>query len=137
MTAAVIREDAAWRTPFAKVRTPDDLVTAASRVTGFSLPPEALAGSLKILDQMPFFAPSPAGWPDKAENWISPEAVLRRAEWCQSFAQRMPEPGDPVELAQAALGEALPEETLQAIRLAPRRRAGVALLLASPQVQRR
>jgi uncharacterized protein (DUF1800 family) len=137
VTAAVVREDAAWRTPFAKVRTPGELVIAASRVTGFSLPPEALVGSLKTLDQMPFFAPSPAGWPDKAENWVSPEAVLRRAEWCQSFTERMPEPGDPVALAQEALGETLPEETLQAIRLAPSRRAGVALLLASPQFQRR
>ena len=40
-------------------------------------------------------------------------------------------------LAAAAFGEALPEETMQAIRLAPSRRAGLALLFASPQFQRR
>ena len=113
------------------------MVIAACRVTGFTPPPEMLVNSLRQLDQMPFFAPSPAGWPDAAVNWVSPESVLRRAEWCQTFAARMPDPPDPVELAQAAFGEALPEETLQAIRLAPDRRAGVALLLASPQFQRR
>jgi uncharacterized protein (DUF1800 family) len=137
VTTAVVKEDAAWRTPFAKVRTPEELVLAAARVTGFTLPPEALVGSLKQLDQMPFFAPSPQGWPDKAANWVSPEAVLRRAQWCQSFAERVPDPPDPVMLAEAALGEALPEDAMQAIRRAPSRRAGLALLLASPQFQRR
>jgi uncharacterized protein (DUF1800 family) len=86
---------------------------------------------------MPFFAPSPAGWPDTAADWISPEAVLRRAEWSESFADRLPEKPDPVALAQFAFGDALPEETAQTIRRAPSRRDGVALLLASPEFQRR
>ena len=137
VTAAVVKEDAAWQTPFAKLRTPTEMVIAAARVTGFTPPPEMLVGGLKQLDQMPFFAPSPAGWPDAAANWISPEAVLRRAQWCETFAARMADPPDPVELANAAFGDALPDETLQAIRRAPSRRTGVALLLASPQFQRR
>ncbi len=137
VTAAVVKEGAAWRAPFAKLRTPTEMVIAAARVTGFTPPPEMLVGSLKQLNQMPFFAPSPAGWPDAAANWISPEAVLRRAQWCETFTGRMPDPPDPVELADAAFGDTLPDETLQAIRRAPSRRTGVALLLASPQFQRR
>jgi uncharacterized protein (DUF1800 family) len=137
VTAAVLREDALWRKPFAKLRTPGEMVIAACRVTGFTPPPQMLAASLRQLDQLPFAAPSPAGWPDTAADWLSPEAVLRRADWCQSFASHLPEPPDPVELAAASYGEALPEETLVAIRRAPARRLGVALLLASPQFQRR
>jgi uncharacterized protein (DUF1800 family) len=137
VTAAVVKEDAAWKTPFAKLRTPTEMVIAAMRVTGFSPPPEMVVNALKQLDQMPFFAPSPAGWPDAAANWVSPEAVLRRAQWCEAFAERLPDPPDPVVLADAAFAEALPEETLQAIRRAPSRRTGLALLLASPQFQRR
>jgi uncharacterized protein (DUF1800 family) len=137
VSAAVVTEEALWRTPFAKLRTPEEMVIAACRVTGFAPPPPLLAASLRLLDQMPFFAPSPAGWPDTAANWISPETVLRRAQWCQSFADRLPEPPDPVALAEASFGEALPEETAQAVRRAPSRRIGVALLLASPQFQRR
>jgi len=72
-----------------------------------------------------------------AATWISPEAVLRRAQWCQAYSERMPDPPDPVALAAAALGDALPEDTAQAIRRAPSRRAGLALLFASPQFQRR
>jgi uncharacterized protein (DUF1800 family) len=135
---AVIREDAAWKTPFAKVRTPTELIVAACRVT--SLPPlsgQVLAGSLHVLDQTPFVARSPAGWPDEASAWISPESVLRRAEWCQAFAARLPDPPDPTAIAEASFATLLPEETGQAIRRAPSRRIGLALLLASPQFQRR
>jgi uncharacterized protein (DUF1800 family) len=138
VTAAVASEAAAWQQPFAKVRTPTDLVIAACRACGLGpLPPEALVGTLRVLDQPAFVAPSPAGWPDVASAWISPESVLRRAEWCQTFANRLPDPPDPLELAAASLGDAVPAETIDAVRLAPSRRVGLALLLASPQFQRR
>jgi uncharacterized protein (DUF1800 family) len=136
--AAVVGEDAVWRTPFAKVRTPTELVIAACRATSLPpLPAQALVGGLRVLDQTPFVAPSPAGWPDEASAWISPESVLRRAEWCQAFAERLPDPPDPMAIAEASFGALLPEETAQAIRRAPSRRVGLALLLASPQFQRR
>jgi uncharacterized protein (DUF1800 family) len=136
--AAVIAEPAVWRQPFAKVKTPTELVVAAFRAGGLgNVPAEGLVGSLRVLDQPAFVAPSPAGWPDVASAWISPEAVLRRAEWCQAFANRLADPPDPLAVASASLGDALPEETQQAIRRAPDRRTGLALLLASPQFQRR
>jgi uncharacterized protein (DUF1800 family) len=135
---AVIAEPAAWQLPFAKVKTPAELVVAACRASGLKdVPAEGIVGSLRVLDQPAFVAPSPAGWPDVAASWISPEAVLRRAEWCQAFANRLADPPDPVAITSSCLGDALPEETLQAIRRAPDRRVGLALLLASPQFQRR
>jgi uncharacterized protein (DUF1800 family) len=137
VTAAVVKDEAAWRTPLAKLRAPEEMVLAAQRVAGFALPAEPLANGLKLLDQMPFFAPSPAGWPDAAANWVSPEAVLRRAQWCESFAQRVPDPPEPLAVAEAAFGPTLAAETAEAIRRAPSRRAGLALLLASPEFQRR
>jgi len=135
---AVIAEPAAWQTPFAKIKTPTELVIAACRASGLNdVPGEGLVGSLRVLGQPAFIAPSPAGWPDVASAWVSPEAVLRRAEWCQAFANRLPDPPDPVAIASSSLGDALPEDTQQAIRRAPDRRIGLALLLASPQFQRR
>ena len=137
MTTAVIDTDALWAKPFDKFRTPDDLVIAACRSTGFTPPAPMLAQSLKNLNQLPFYAPSPAGWPDDAASWVSPESVLRRAEWCETYANRLPDPPDPIEVADASLGEALHDDTLQAIRRAPSRRDGLALLFASPEFQRR
>ncbi len=137
VTEAVVREDAAWREAFGKVRAPEDLLVAACRVTGFVPPAPMLVANLHGLDQQSYFAPSPAGWPDKAGDWIGPESVVRRAEWCRAFTQRIPDPPDAMTLADAMFGEALPAETMQAIRAAPSRRDGLALLLASPEFQRR
>ena len=134
--AAVIREDAAWK-PFTKVRTPDELLVAACRVTGFTPPAPFQVQTLHVLDQQPFFAPQPEGWPDQAKDWIGPESVLHRADCCQSFAARLPNPPDPVALADAVFGETLPDDTAQAIKRAASRREGLALLIASSEFQRR
>jgi uncharacterized protein (DUF1800 family) len=137
VTAAVVREEAAWKTPLSKLRTPDDLLVSACRVSGFTPPAPMLVNSLHVLDQQPFFAPSPAGWPDLAGEWIGPESVLHRIEWCQLYSARVPDPPDPESLADSVFGEMLPDETGQAIRRAASRREGLALLLAAPQFQRR
>src|SRR5665213_1397231 len=134
---AVVETKDIWDKPFAKYRTPDDLVVSACRVAGFTPEAPMLVQSLKNLDQMPFYAPSPAGWPDAAAAWVSPESVLKRAEWCGNFAARIPNPPDPAQLADAVLGEAMPAETLEAIRRAPSRRDGLALLFAAPEFQKR
>jgi uncharacterized protein (DUF1800 family) len=136
VTQAVIREDAAWQ-PLAKVRTPEDLLIASCRVTGFTPPPPFQVQTLHILDQQPFFAPQPEGWSDQAKDWIGPESVLHRADCCENFAGRVPNPPDPAALADDVFGEALPDEAAQAIRRAASRREGLALLIASPQFQRR
>ncbi len=137
VTAAVVAEDAVWQTPFAKLRTPTDMLIAACRVAGFTPQPAMLVATLHMLDQQPFFAPQPSGWPDDAASWAAPEAVLRRAQWCEAFAGRIPDPPDPVILAEASLGPALSSETREAIARAPSRRDGFALALASPEFQRR
>ena len=137
MTAAVVNEDAVWRTPFAKFRTPTDMVIAACRAVGFTPQPMLLAASLRLLDQQPFYAPQPSGWPDDAASWAAPEAVLRRAQWCEAFADKLPDVPDPVVLVEASLGPSLSAETRDAVARAPSRRAGLALALASPEFQRR
>ncbi|HEV8016110.1 MAG TPA: DUF1800 domain-containing protein [Stellaceae bacterium] len=136
VTAAIVREDAAWK-PFVKVRTPDELLIATCRVTGFTPPPPFQVQTLHVLDQQPFFAPSPEGWSDRASDWIGPESVLHRADCCQNFAGRVPDPPDPAALAEAVFGETLPDDTAQAVKRAASRREGLALLIASPEFQRR
>jgi uncharacterized protein (DUF1800 family) len=137
VTLAVLREDAVWREPFAKVRTPTELVISAYRSVGTVPEPGLAFMALKKLDQPPFFAPSPAGWPDVASAWVSPESVLRRTEWCQTFAERLADVPDPVDVMANGFGEALPEDVQRAVKRAPDKRAGLALLIASPQFQRR
>jgi uncharacterized protein (DUF1800 family) len=63
--------------------------------------------------------------------------VVRRTEWCQTFAERLADIPDPVAVMTSCFAEALPEEVQSAVRRAPDKRAGLALLIASPQFQRR
>ena len=137
VTRALMREEAAWRAPYAKLRTPNDLLVSAYRAVGVVPPPEQVTAMLKTLGQMPFLAPSPAGWPDSASDWISPESVVRRADWCQVFAQRLDQPPDPLAVMQNTFGDTLPQEVQQAVQHAPDKRMALALLTASPQFQRR
>jgi len=137
VTLAVAHEEAAWREPLGKLRTPNELVIAAYRVVGQAPKAGEAFVTLKNLDQPAFLAPSPAGWPDVASAWVSPESTVRRIEWAQTFAQRLPDPPDPVDVMADAFGEVLPEELQQAVRRAPDKRMALALLVASPQFQRR
>ncbi len=134
---------AAW-TPLSKLRSPLDLVLAAIRGSG--LPPGPpnddnpkrvnVAGILQGLGQGPFNAPQPDGWPDRAAGWAAPEAMLRRVDWAYGFAGRSALP-EPVQYADTVLGPLLTEPTSTEIRRAGSRRDGIALLLASPEFQRR
>jgi uncharacterized protein (DUF1800 family) len=79
-------------------------------------------------------APSPAGWGDDSASWVGPEAVLRRVEWCQSFAERADAALDPVSVAEGAFVQA---STRNTVSLAESRPMALAMVLASPEFQRR
>ena len=48
----------------------------------------ALAAGSTALGQRTHAAPSPAGWPDRAEEWLGPDAVWKRVEWATRVADR-------------------------------------------------
>ena len=95
-----------------------------------------VTGILQGLGQGPFGAPQPVGWPDRAAEWAAPEAMLRRVDWAYGFAGRTNLP-EPMQFAETTLGPLLSDATGTEIRRAGSRRDGVALLLASPEFQRR
>ncbi|MBI3512603.1 MAG: DUF1800 domain-containing protein, partial [Proteobacteria bacterium] len=82
VTRALVALPEAWPASPSKIKTPNDLVVSAFRALGgYSGEPLRLVQILAVLDQSPFGAPSPAGWPDKAAEWIGPEATMKRIEW--------------------------------------------------------
>src|SRR5215470_5579228 len=137
ITRAVVAAPEAWSDPLAKVKTPDELVVSALRLTTFDGSPDKLVAALTLLGQTPFAAPSPAGWPDDAAGWIGPEASLQRIEWSMQLAQRLPRDLSPLALADATIAPVAARDTLQAIERAPEAREAIALLFASPEFQRR
>ena len=138
LARALIEAPEAWRDPLAKVKTPYDLVVSLVRATGFTpQEPRVLVQSQRLLGQAPFAAPSPAGWPDRATDWLSPEALMHRIEWADRAAQK---------LAGTISAEALVEETIAPVASPATRQtiAGadgaakkLALVFASREFQRR
>ncbi|HEY6431181.1 MAG TPA: DUF1800 domain-containing protein [Acetobacteraceae bacterium] len=132
----LIGMESAWR-PDAKLRSPLDFTVATLRALNPpSITPQAL-GALGLLGQPLWSAPQPNGWPDRAADWATPEGMLRRIDFAYSIAGRAGGQADPVALADATLGPLLRPATQDAIRRAGSRRDAVALLLASPEFQRR
>lgn len=137
LARALVDLPEAWRDPLAKVKTPNELVLSAYRLLGPPDQPRRMLGPLRLLGQVPFSAPSPAGWPDRAEGWIGPESVLRRIELMGLLAKRRAGRIDPSGMADAAFGPVAAAETVTAVRRAESRREALALVLSSREFQRR
>ncbi|MCC7045106.1 MAG: DUF1800 domain-containing protein [Alphaproteobacteria bacterium] len=139
LARAVVEDDQAWAAPLSKVRQPGELVVAALRATGLPAKVDGrpILGALRRLGQAPFAAPSPAGWPDTADDWVAPEAMVRRVEWASALAQRLPGDHAPMTLFEQTIGPAASAETRQAVERAPSARDGLALVFAAPEFQRR
>jgi uncharacterized protein (DUF1800 family) len=144
LAEAVIEDDACWQAGQNKMRAPVEYVTAAVRaIAGQSEQPlreQALRGLMqatRLMGQFPFGAPSPKGWPDDAKSWAGPDAMLERVEWAHALASRIPTRIDPVALASDVLGPLVTQPTLDAVSRAETPVQGLALLLSSPEFQKR
>jgi uncharacterized protein (DUF1800 family) len=124
--------------PGAKIQDAGGIPPFISRALNAPPPdPRQLFTGYVALGQAPFAAPSPAGWPDQAEDWASPDAVLKRLDFASSLAERVGQAGRPRERAPLVLGERLSADTALAIARAESAEQGLTLLLMSPEFQRR
>jgi len=128
----------AWANPPSKFKTPHEFLVSTFRMFDFvPTEPREIAASFELLGQRPYSPGSPAGWPDTADRWDGPDAILRRIEWADAVGQKVGARYQPLELAAQAMGESLKEVTRTAIARAASAAQGVTLLLASPEFQRR
>ena len=70
-------------------------------------------------------------------SWAAPDAIIKRMAWAQTFAAAAIADRDPGRLASEALGARLSAPTATAIARSETRAEGLALLLMSPEFQRR
>jgi uncharacterized protein (DUF1800 family) len=131
--AALLYLEAAWDGSARKLRTPEEYVIAVMRALRPQNAGKTALAAVQVLGQVPFTAPSPAGWPDSAEYWSGPDALMKRIEWANSLSQRLPSSHDARLLAAQLLP---PDASLQReVSRAESPRQALALLLASPAFQ--
>ena len=123
-----------------KFKRPEELLLSAHRMLKLPLGGPALEAAvqaLQALGQPPGRAPSPQGWPDRSEDWLSPDALYKRVLWAERFAARHASAADARALSRLAYGEDLGEATRLQIERADSGAQALALWLASPEFQRR
>jgi uncharacterized protein (DUF1800 family) len=146
LAESIVNDPAAWGADQKKMRTPIEFVTAAMRLTGWSLSGDGdrqhhqlrrLIASVRVMGEVPFNAPSPQGWPDNADSWNGADAMLSRIQWAKDFSNELSGSLSAGAAAEAALGPLLRPATKTAMAGASSQREAFALLLASPEFQRR
>ncbi len=134
---ALVALDVAWGAEQRKFKPPEEyLVSVLRAVPELPFEPQQPVRLLELMGQRPYAAPSPAGWPDDAQSWASPDGLMKRIEFADLVARTLPV-RDAAALAGESLGGLATPDLLRAIGRAESRRQGVALLLASPQFMRR
>jgi len=135
---ALVRLPEAWSPPLTKVRDPLDYVLAVGRGLGLgAAEADGMAHAVASLGQPLWTAPQPNGWPDTAEEWAQPEALLHRIQWANAMAGRAAQRRDPRQFAEATLGPLATPETLREAARAGSPQDALTLVLVSPEFQRR
>ena len=136
--AALIEAPEAWDAQMRKFKTPEDFVFSTWRALNVSpRQPEEVVRSFDLLGQRQYTPGSPAGWPDTSKSWDGSDALMHRVLWASRAASRYERGTDPVDLAASSLGNYARAETVTALRRASSSSQALALLLMSPEFQRR
>ncbi|HEV2270026.1 MAG TPA: DUF1800 domain-containing protein [Steroidobacteraceae bacterium] len=135
---ALLESPEAWQQPAAKYKTPSDFIVSSFR--GLQLPVtanKAPIGLFQLLGQRVWAPGSPAGWPDRSEDWDGASELLQRIEWADAVGQRIGSRRNAMELAPQMLGSVLTAATREAIAHAESAAQAIVLLLAAPEFMRR
>ncbi|HEY2684586.1 MAG TPA: DUF1800 domain-containing protein [Steroidobacteraceae bacterium] len=128
----------AWNERQVKYKTPEDLVFSSFRALNISpAQPEEVVKSFELLGQRQYTPGSPAGWPDSAKSWDGSDALMHRVLFASRLAARYERGADPLDVASSSLGRYASGDTITAVRRAASPAQGLALLLMSPEFQRR
>lgn len=136
---ALLEAPQTWQPAPRKLKTPAEFVISTYRLLGLGAGPleRTPDAGIGALGQRLQAAPSPAGWPDREDDWLGPDAVWKRVEWATRVAERLGRQTDARQLARQALGPRLTQATAQQLERAADGPQALALLLMSPEFQRR
>jgi uncharacterized protein (DUF1800 family) len=136
--AALIDDELAWSPQALKFKTPQELVFSTLRALDVQPqePQEALR-NFEFLGQRQYTPGSPAGWPDTAQGWDGSDALMHRVLWAARVGDRFETGREPVALCRESLGSFARPDTITALQRAASGSQALALLIMSPEFQRR
>jgi uncharacterized protein (DUF1800 family) len=139
LARTLVEAPEAWAAARPKLKAPEEFALSSVRLLGLGETAfvRVADGGIGSLGQRVQAAPSPAGWPDRADEWLGPDALWKRVEWATRVAERAGRHTDARALAQASLGPGLSESTRRGIERAADGPQALALLLLAPEFQRR
>lgn len=138
VSKALIKLPEVWENPMPKVKSHYEFMISTFRVTGkANFGPMDFIEPLREFGQVPFSAPSPAGWPDIASDWIAPESLMRRIEWARKYARTVPADLEPDMFLDSVVGPVASDELRTWVGRAPSQDSAISLILSSPEFQRR
>jgi uncharacterized protein (DUF1800 family) len=137
VSRALIEAPEAWEAPPQKLRTPYEFVAASVRATGVEMKAPQINGALMSMGQPLWSPPGPNGFTDQTAAWLSPEGIKARLDFSARFAQAVPGSTSPAEVLEETIGPIASDHTRTAVARAESRAQGFAILLMSPEFQRR
>lgn len=138
LATALVDSDEAWKAPLTKMRSPYDFLVASGRLLA-RVPedPGAYLNNLNLLGQPLWSPPGPNGFPDTNAAWAAPKGIKLRLDIAAQIGARLGNNIDPLDLLEFAAADAASAETRRTIERAESRQQALALLLMSPEMQRR
>ncbi len=93
--------------------------------------------ALQRMGQPVWRPPSPAGFPEGFDAWINAGELSERISWARRAIGRYGKQKDPRQFLKETLADAARDDTIRVVSQAPNKMAGLTLVLASPEFNRR
>ena len=148
MYRVLLADEASWSDETQKVKQPFDFITSSMRALG--VPRSVVLGAsiqqarqllqrpLSVMGQTWQSPVGPDGWPEEAENWITPQGMAGRITWAMQVPVHVLDNlSDPRDFVYSALGPKPPDAVIFAANAAETIGDGVGIVLASAAFQRR
>ncbi|MBX9777599.1 MAG: DUF1800 family protein [Xanthobacteraceae bacterium] len=136
LTKALITSDEAWEAPRNRIKRPAEWIVSTLRALGVN-PPDVrpIVQAQNLLGEPLWRPPAPNGFADDSATWL--DGLSQRLDLANQFARRNAGDADPMAVFEHALAPIASEDTRRTIARAESRPQALALLLMSPEFQRR
>ncbi len=145
--AAMLEHPGAWENLGGKVKQPFDLIVSGYRALNVAegAISKHAAHAIRRLFWLPLIAmgqpvlraPGPNGWPEEAEAWITPQGLAARLQWALVASATFGKDLDPRVFVKDTLREVAGGTLISAVGGSENRTEALALVLSSPEFNRR